>query len=70
MLRRDAADMQNAMDRLLLWVVTTVWRDGGQRGARINAWQAMVADTRRARERADMQLGDESPTPAPVVALR
>jgi hypothetical protein len=60
--------MQNAMDRLLLWVVTTVWRDGGQRGARINAWQAMVADTRRARERADAQLAVDHATPLPSAA--
>ena len=30
-----------------------LWRDGGQRGARRNAWAAMVADNVRARERAD-----------------
>jgi hypothetical protein len=30
-----------------------LWRDGGQRRSRRNAWAAMAADTRRARERAD-----------------
>jgi hypothetical protein len=30
-----------------------LWRDGGQRQARRNAWTAMVVDTGRARERAD-----------------
>jgi hypothetical protein len=30
-----------------------LWRDGGQRQARRNAWRAMVADNVRARERAD-----------------
>jgi hypothetical protein len=31
-----------------------LWRDGGQRQARRNAWRAMVADNIRARERADV----------------
>lgn len=30
-----------------------LWRDGGQRQARRNAWQAMVCDSVRARARAD-----------------
>jgi hypothetical protein len=30
-----------------------VWRDGGQRGAKRNAWQAMAADNVRARDRAE-----------------
>ena len=30
-----------------------LWRDGGQRQARRNAWRAMVADNVRARERAE-----------------
>ena len=30
-----------------------LWRDGGQRQARRNAWRAMVADNVRARARAD-----------------
>ena len=32
-----------------------LWRDGGQRGARRNAWAAMVADNVRARARADAE---------------
>ena len=30
-----------------------LWRDGGQRQARRNAWQSMVLDSARARARAD-----------------
>ena len=30
-----------------------LWRDGGQRQARRNAWAAMVTDARRARDRAE-----------------
>lgn len=31
-----------------------LWRDGGQRQARRNAWAAMAVDTRRSRERAEV----------------
>ena len=31
-----------------------LWRDGGQRQSRRNAWTAMAADTRRSRERAEV----------------
>ena len=41
------SDTVNAFLDLLLW------RDGGQRQARRNAWRAMVADNTRARARAD-----------------
>jgi len=37
-------------------LVITVWRDGGQRGARRNAWAAMVDDKVRARDRAEAEL--------------
>jgi hypothetical protein len=30
-----------------------LWRDGGQRHARRNAWRAMVSDNIRARDRAE-----------------
>jgi hypothetical protein len=47
------------MDQTLLgitrWVALTVWRDGGQRGARRNAWSAMAGDTTRARQRAEAE---------------
>jgi hypothetical protein len=34
-------------------MLSTVWQDGGQRRARQNAWAAMAADSRRARDRAE-----------------
>jgi hypothetical protein len=45
-----------------------LWRDGGQRGARRNAWAAMVADNVRARARsdADAVLAAMSPITTPV----
>jgi hypothetical protein len=33
-----------------------LWRDGGQRQARQNAWRSMVMDLARARARADAEL--------------
>ncbi len=36
-------------------MLATVWQDGGQRRARQNAWAAMAADSRRARDRAEAQ---------------
>jgi hypothetical protein len=36
-------------------MLATVWQDGGQRRARRNAWAAMAADSRRARDRAEAQ---------------
>ena len=36
-------------------VLVTLWQDGGQRGSRRNAWAAMVADNRRARDRAEAE---------------
>jgi hypothetical protein len=41
------------MPELVRSVVRTVWADGGQRVARRNAWAAMSADAKRARERAE-----------------
>jgi hypothetical protein len=43
------------MQEMMLSVVRTVWADGGQRGARRNAWAAMAADARRARQRAEAE---------------
>jgi hypothetical protein len=42
--------MRNTFDGILDLVL---WRDGGQRQARRNAWRAMVADHVRARQRAE-----------------
>jgi hypothetical protein len=36
-------------------VFAIFWQDGGQRRARQNAWAAMAADSRRARDRAEAQ---------------
>ena len=41
------------MQEMLRSLVMTFWADGGQGTARRNAWAAMVADAKRARERAD-----------------
>jgi len=36
-----------------------LWRDGGQRQARRNAWRAMVVDNARARARAEAEAALE-----------
>jgi hypothetical protein len=41
------------MQEMLRSLVMAVWADGGQGTARRNAWSAMVADAKRARDRAD-----------------
>jgi hypothetical protein len=41
------------MQESLRDIVMAVWSNGGQGTARRNAWAAMVADAKRARERAD-----------------
>lgn len=43
-----------------------LWRDGGQRQARRNAWAAMVTDTRRARERVEAAAAVAAVTAAPA----
>jgi hypothetical protein len=35
-------------------VALILWRDGGQRGARRNAWSAMASDNVRSRQRAEV----------------
>jgi hypothetical protein len=45
-MRETYASVSSFVDLLL-------WRDGGQRHARRNAWRAMVADNVRARDRAE-----------------
>jgi hypothetical protein len=45
--------MRRLLHELMSTAVSNVWQDGGQRRARRNAWQAMVADNARARARAD-----------------
>jgi hypothetical protein len=43
------------MQEIVRTVARTVWADGGQRGARRNAWAAMAADAKRARQRAEAE---------------
>jgi hypothetical protein len=45
-MRETYASVSSFVDLLL-------WRDGGQRHARRNAWRAMVTDNVRARERSE-----------------
>jgi hypothetical protein len=47
--------MEQTVLGITRWVALTLWRDGGQRGARRNAWRAMVDDSRRSRERAEVE---------------
>jgi hypothetical protein len=42
------------MAEILRSLVEAVWSDGGQRVARRNAWAAMSADAKRARERTEV----------------
>ena len=61
--------MEQTILGITRWVALTMWRDGGQRGARRNAWRAMVDDTQRSRERAEVEatlrgLTDEQPAAA------
>lgn len=60
------------MQEFMRNLVVALWPDGGQGRARRNAWSAMVADTKRARERAaaeavvqGVSAGREA-VPAPV----
>ena len=41
------------MQEMLRSLVLAFWADGGQGTARRNAWAGMVADSKRARERAE-----------------
>ena len=57
------SDTVNGLLDLLLW------RDGGQRQARRNAWRAMVADNVRARARADAAEALRTESGRPAVAV-
>jgi hypothetical protein len=48
------------MQEMLRSLVMAVWADGGQGTARRNAWSAMVADAKRARDRADAAVATAS----------
>lgn len=43
------------MQRMVHTFLSALWPDGGQGTARRNAWSAMVADTKRARERVSVE---------------
>ena len=45
--------MTPTISAVVTGVVERLWLDGGQHGAVRNAWQAMAADTVRARDRAE-----------------
>lgn len=47
-----------------------LWRDGGQRQARRNAWAAMSDDNRRARDRAEAEAAVNRLLAEPVSATR
>ncbi|HET7312293.1 MAG TPA: hypothetical protein VFJ17_13310 [Mycobacteriales bacterium] len=62
--------MEQTILGITRWVALAMWRDGGQRGARRNAWRAMVDDTQRSRERAEVESAlrviAEQPATSPV----
>jgi len=43
------------MQEIVRNVIVAFWPDGGQGRARRNAWSAMAADTKRARDRATVE---------------
>ncbi|HVU60465.1 MAG TPA: hypothetical protein VHA79_06815 [Mycobacteriales bacterium] len=43
------------MEEIVRNLIVALWPDGGQGRARRNAWSAMVADTKRARDRATVE---------------
>jgi hypothetical protein len=62
--------MEQTVLGITRWVALTLWRDGGQRGARRNAWRAMVDDTQRSRERAEVEAALRRIAEQPVAARR
>jgi hypothetical protein len=51
---RDISDCKSSpMQEMLRNLVMVVWPDGGLGTARRNAWAAMAADAKRARQRAE-----------------
>ena len=70
MTARDGHLMQQTLAGIGRWMTSTVWRDGGQRTARRNAWRAMVDDTQRSRERAEVEVALRRIAEQPVAAQR
>jgi hypothetical protein len=62
--------MEQTVLGITRWVALTLWRDGGQRGARRNAWRAMADDTQRSRERAEVEAALRRIAEQPVAARR
>jgi hypothetical protein len=52
------------MQEMLRTLVLAFWSDGGQGSARRNAWAGMVADAKRARERAEADVTVKAATDA------
>ena len=57
------------MQEIVRNLVVAFWPDGGQGRARQNAWSAMVADTKRARERASADAVVQGAAAAHAAAL-
>jgi hypothetical protein len=47
--------VQQTIIGITRWVTLNLWRDGGQRGARRNAWAGMASDSARSRQRAEVE---------------
>jgi len=48
------------MREVVVRIARELWRDGGQRQARRNAWAAMAVDARRSRERVEVATAVEA----------
>jgi len=46
--------VERTISGITRWVALNLWRDGGQRGARRNAWASMASDSARSRQRAEV----------------
>jgi hypothetical protein len=62
--------MEQTVLGITRWVALTLWRDGGQRGARRNAWRAMVDDSQRTRERTEVEAALRRIAEQPAAAQR
>jgi hypothetical protein len=62
--------MEQTVLGITRWVALTLWRDGGQRGARRNAWRAMVDDSQRTRERTEAEAALRRIAEQPAAAQR
>jgi len=70
MTARDGRHMEQTVLGITRWVALTLWRDGGQRGARRNAWRAMVDDSQRTRERTEVEAALRRIAEQPAAAQR